>query len=170
MEECLSHPNNIFDEEFLKDIMNQTPQDQFSVPIATAGLVNNSSIIVSHSTQHAKEKLTSSVSIPTTAQHQDYLPLSSSARLNKGQIRRSLEALMRQECMKQLEERLKELEENIKKKDAGSMSNITRSHVLIDKDTTIGEMNTEECYGRNKSLLKVDARVLGKEVSIKIYG
>jgi len=94
MEECLSHTNNIFDEEFLKDILNQTPQDQSSVPIVTTGLVhNNSSINVSHSTQHAAEKLTSSLPIPTTyilsydksttllpptEKHHDSLPLSSS--------------------------------------------------------------------------------------------
>jgi len=63
MEECLSHTNNIFDEEFLKDILNQTPQDQSSsVLIATTALVNNSSINVSHSTQHAEEKPTNSSS------------------------------------------------------------------------------------------------------------
>jgi hypothetical protein len=100
MEECLSHTNNIFDEEFLKDIMNQTPQDQSSVPIFTTGLVNNnSSINVSHSTQHAAEKLTSSLPIPTTyilsydksttllpptEQHHDSLPLSSSKANNQG--------------------------------------------------------------------------------------
>jgi len=71
--------------------------------------------------------------------------------------------------VKKLEERLKELEEDIKKKDVGSVSTITRSHVLIDKDNTIGEMNTEECYGGNESLLEVEARVLEKEVLIKIY-
>jgi len=96
MEECLSHTNNIFDEEFMKDILNQTPQDQSSVPIATTDLVNNnSSINVCHSTQHehAAEKLTSSLPIPTTyilsydksttllaptEQHHDSLHLSSS--------------------------------------------------------------------------------------------
>jgi hypothetical protein len=69
--------------------------------------------------------------------------------------------------VKRLEERLKELEEDVKKKDAGSLSTITRSRVLINKDTAIGEMNTEEW--RNESLLEVEARVLGKEVLIKIH-
>jgi len=64
--------------------------------------------------------------------------------------------------VKQLEERVKELEEDIKKKDAGSVRTITRSHA-------IGEMNTEECYGRNESVLEVEARVLGKKVLIKIH-
>lgn len=93
MEECLCHTNNTFDEDFLRDILYQTPQDQFSVPIATTGLVNNSSIKVSHSTQHAEEKPANSLPIPTnsilsldesvtllppTEQHHDSLPLSSS--------------------------------------------------------------------------------------------
>jgi len=64
--------------------------------------------------------------------------------------------------VKQLEERVKELEEDIKKKDTGSVSTITRSHV-------VGEMNTEECYGGNESVLEVEARVLGKAVLIKIH-
>jgi hypothetical protein len=78
MEEHLCHTNSTFDEEFLRDILYQTPQDQFSVPIATTGLVNNSSINVSHSTQHAEENPTNSLSIPTIEQHHDSLPLSSS--------------------------------------------------------------------------------------------
>ena len=71
--------------------------------------------------------------------------------------------------VKQLEERVKRLEEDIKKKDTGSVSTIRRSHILIDKDTAIGEMKTEECYGRNESLVEVEARVIGNEVLIKIH-
>ena len=71
--------------------------------------------------------------------------------------------------VKQLEERVKGLEEDIKKKDAGSASTITRSHVLIDKDNAIGEMKTGECSGRNELLLEVEAMVLGNEVLIKIH-
>jgi len=93
MEECLCHTNNTFDEDFLRDILYQTPQDQFSVPIAITGQVNNSSTNVSHSIQHAKEKPANSLPIPTTSilpldksvtllpqteQHHDSLPLSSS--------------------------------------------------------------------------------------------
>ncbi|XP_003597984.3 transcription factor bHLH25 isoform X2 [Medicago truncatula] len=206
MEEHLCHTNNTFDEEFLRDILYQIPQDQFNVPIATTDLVNNSSINVS---QHAEEMPTNSLSIPTTEQHHDSLPLSSST-ANQGSNSKkprntsdTLDHIMSERnrrqlltskiielsalipglkkidkvhvvteainYMKQLEERLKELEEDIKKKDAGSLSTITRSRVLIDKDIAIGEMNTEECYGRNESLLEVEARILEKEVLIKIY-
>lgn len=71
--------------------------------------------------------------------------------------------------VKQLEERVKELEEDIKKNGVESVITITRSHLCVDNDTALGEMNTEESYGPNETLPEVEARVLGKEVLIKIH-
>lgn len=70
--------------------------------------------------------------------------------------------------MAQLQERVKELEEDIKKKGAGSLITITRSHLLDDNDTAMGEMNTKECYRHNETFPELEVRVLGKEVLIKI--
>ncbi|RDX60724.1 Transcription factor bHLH25, partial [Mucuna pruriens] len=62
--------------------------------------------------------------------------------------------------VKQLQERVEELEEDIQKNGAESTITITRSHLCID-----------ECHGNgsNEALPEVEARVLGKEVLIKIH-
>ena len=66
--------------------------------------------------------------------------------------------------VKQLQERVEELEEDIQKNGVESEITITRSHLCIDDGT-----NTDECYGPNEALPEVEARVLGKEVLIKIH-
>ncbi|XP_019457748.1 PREDICTED: transcription factor bHLH18-like [Lupinus angustifolius] len=71
--------------------------------------------------------------------------------------------------MKQLQERAKELEEYVQKKGVKSVINITRSHICIEDDTGVCEMNTNEDYGHNEALPDVEARVLGKDVLIKIH-
>ncbi|KAE9600540.1 hypothetical protein Lal_00046151 [Lupinus albus] len=71
--------------------------------------------------------------------------------------------------MKQLQERAKELEEDVEKKGVKSVINITRSHIYIENDTAVCEMNTNEDYGHNEALPDVEARVLGKDVLIKIH-
>ncbi|XP_024632965.1 transcription factor bHLH18 [Medicago truncatula] len=60
----------------------------------------------------------------------------------------------------QLQERVKELEEDIKKKGAGSLITITRSHLLDDNDTAMGEMNTKECYRHNETFPELELQIL----------
>ncbi|KAG4972665.1 hypothetical protein AAZX31_13G349300 [Glycine max] len=67
--------------------------------------------------------------------------------------------------VKQLQERIEELEEDIRKNGVESAITIIRSHLCIDDDSN----TDEECYGPNEALPEVEARVLGKEVLIKIY-
>jgi len=65
--------------------------------------------------------------------------------------------------VKQLQERVEVLEEDIQKNGAESAITITRSHLCID-DTN------NECYGSNEAVPpEVEARVLGKQVLIKIH-
>ena len=71
--------------------------------------------------------------------------------------------------VKQLQERVKELEEDIEKNGVESVITITRSHLCNDDGTAFCETNTDECYGPNETLPEVEARVLGKEVLIKIH-
>ncbi|KAJ1426652.1 Myc-type, basic helix-loop-helix [Sesbania bispinosa] len=71
--------------------------------------------------------------------------------------------------VKQLQERVQELEEDIKKNGVESVITITRSHLCIEDDTPFGETKTDERYGPNEALPEVEARVLGKEVLIKIH-
>ncbi|XP_027341922.1 transcription factor bHLH18-like [Abrus precatorius] len=66
--------------------------------------------------------------------------------------------------VKQLQERVKELEEDVQKNGVESVITITRSHLCIDD-----EMNTDECNGHNEGFPEVEARILGKEVLIKIH-
>ncbi|KAK7280524.1 hypothetical protein RJT34_25588 [Clitoria ternatea] len=58
--------------------------------------------------------------------------------------------------VKELEERVKELEEDIQKNGVESVITITRSHLFMDDET-------------NEAVPEVEARVLGKEVLIKIH-
>lgn len=68
--------------------------------------------------------------------------------------------------VKQLQERVKELEEDMKKNGGvESVITIARSHLCIEDDTA----TEEECYGLNEALPEVEARVLGKQVLIKIH-
>lgn len=67
--------------------------------------------------------------------------------------------------VKQLQERIEELEEDIRKNGVESAITIIRSHLCIDDDSN----TDEECYGPNEALPEVEARVLGKEVLIKIH-
>ncbi|KAL5056811.1 hypothetical protein RYX36_028415 [Vicia faba] len=219
--ESLCDTNNTFEEEFLRDIFHQTPQDLFmSLPIDNN---NNSSINVSHSTdQHVAEKPSSyilsfdksSILLPPTQQHNDplkrSLPLSSKSKANQSSNSRkrrsaseTLDHIMaerkrRKEIrmmfielsailpglkkanksyvlreavnyVKQLKERVKELEQDIKKRDKESVNTLTRSHLFIDNDVAIGEKKTEESYECNQSLPQVEARVLGKEVLIRVH-
>lgn len=75
--------------------------------------------------------------------------------------------------VKQLQERVKELEEDVQKNGTADQSviTITRSHLCIDDGTAaFCETNTNEyCYVDNESLPDVEARVLGKDVLIKIH-
>ncbi|CAI8611819.1 unnamed protein product [Vicia faba] len=61
------------------------------------------------------------------------------------------------------------LEQDIKKRDKESVNTLTRSHLFIDNDVAIGEKKTEESYECNQSLPQVEARVLGKEVLIRVH-
>ncbi|KAK7325278.1 hypothetical protein VNO77_29438 [Canavalia gladiata] len=69
--------------------------------------------------------------------------------------------------VKQLQERVRELEEDIQKNGVESVITITRSHICIDDDHD--DTKTDQCYGPNEGLPEVEARVLGKEVLIKIH-
>ncbi|XP_061347958.1 transcription factor bHLH18-like [Gastrolobium bilobum] len=217
--ECLRHTNNPFDEEFLRDILQQ-PQE-------ATGPVNNSSI---NMCQHVAQKPTTyilsfdkstallpndndscsvwkDVSQSQLGNHNtDSLPLSSSKEnpgtkktrnasetldhiMSERQRRRELtrkfialsatipglkkmdKAHVLREAInyvKQLQERVKELEEDIQKNGLESVITITRSYLYIEDDTAFSETNTDECYGPNEALPEVEARVIGKEVLIKI--
>ncbi|KAK7336013.1 hypothetical protein VNO80_28208 [Phaseolus coccineus] len=66
--------------------------------------------------------------------------------------------------VKQLQERVEVLEEDIQKNGAESAITITRSHLCID------DTNNDEFYGSNEAVPpEVEARVLGKQVLIKIH-
>ncbi|XP_047175911.1 transcription factor bHLH18-like [Vigna umbellata] len=66
--------------------------------------------------------------------------------------------------VKQLKERVEVLEEDIQKNGAESSITITRSHLCID------DTNSDEWYGSNEAVpAEVEARVLGKQVLIKIH-
>ncbi|KAK7261979.1 hypothetical protein RIF29_28306 [Crotalaria pallida] len=71
--------------------------------------------------------------------------------------------------VKQLQERVKELEEDVQKKGVKSVITITRSNLCIQDDTDLCEMNIDENYGHDEALPDVEARVLGREVLIKIH-
>ncbi|XP_058777130.1 uncharacterized protein LOC131651486 [Vicia villosa] len=195
--ESLCNTNNSFEEEFLRDIFPQTPQDLFtSLPIAN----NDSSInVVSHSTdQHVAEKPSScilsfdksTVLLPPTQQHKDPLKHSRNRRRSPTA---SLDHIMSERkrrkeiTMKFIE--LSALLPGLKKTDKGYVLREAINHVKqlerrvkeleqdikkrdmesVTNDVAIGEKNTEESYECNQSLPQVEAVVLGKEVLIRVY-
>lgn len=71
--------------------------------------------------------------------------------------------------VKQLKERVRELEEQSKKISVESVSFIRKSHIATEEGTTSGAMNSGDCYRPNEALPTVEARVLKKDVLIRIH-
>ncbi|XP_058777129.1 transcription factor bHLH18-like [Vicia villosa] len=196
--ESLCDTNNIFEEEFLRDIFPQTPQDLFpSLPIAN----NNSSInVVSPSTdQHVAEMPSScilsfdksTVLLPPTQQRNND-PLKHSRNRRRSPTA-SLDHIMAERkrrkeiTMKFIE--LSALLPGLKKTDKGYVLREAINHVKqleervkeleqdikkrdmesVTNDVAIGEKNSEESYECNQSLPQVEAIVLGKEVLIRVH-
>ncbi|CAJ1955001.1 unnamed protein product [Sphenostylis stenocarpa] len=219
VDECLCHTNH-FDEEFLRDILQQPQEALVAAPdLNTFGetsfpgggnfMMKNSNSYSSIMNKPTSSPTTYVLSFDKSAEphpwkdvSHDQLPLST-ARTNQGtkKTRSASESMdhiisernRRQDLtrkfialastipglkkmdkahvlreainyVKQLQERVEVLEEDIQKNGVESAITISRSHLCID------DTNSDECNGSNEAVPpEVEARVLGKQVLIKIH-